>query len=169
MQARGIRFATIAVALFAAAGCGTDALSTTVSPSVCKSEIQWTGGDEESPLMHPGRDCIACHTEQKEGPEFAIAGTVFPDMHEADDCYGESGVKVVITDADGNETTLTANESGNFYLEKAKASALKLPYTAKVVSGNKENAMSTPQFAGSCNSCHTKAGANAAPGRITVP
>ncbi|MCB9737726.1 MAG: hypothetical protein H6747_00545 [Deltaproteobacteria bacterium] len=160
------------VGLMAAAtlsACGTDAQSTTVSPSVCKSEIQWTGGDEKSPLMHPGKDCVACHAERGEGPEFAIAGTVYPDMHEADDCYGEAGVKVVITGSDGKEFTLTANASGNFFMEKKDSASLKLPYTAKVVSGNKENAMGTAQVAGSCNSCHTKAGTGGAPGRITVP
>lgn len=30
-------------------------------PPVCTSGRTWTGGNSESPLMHPGLACIACH------------------------------------------------------------------------------------------------------------
>lgn len=168
----GLRAAVVWVAAALAmlvAGCGSDAATTTVGTSVCASELQWTGGDEGSPLMHPGKDCVGCHADQGEGPTFAVAGTVFGDLHQSADCYGVEGAKVVLTGSDGKEITLTTNVAGNFYLDKADAAALKLPYTAKVVVGGKENKMISPQSAGSCNTCHSKAGANGAPGRIGTP
>jgi hypothetical protein len=63
-------------------------------------------------------------------------------------------------------TTLNANAAGNFYIEKG---TLSTPYTAKVVSGSKTRAMSAAQTVGDCNTCHTAAGANGAPGRILMP
>lgn len=164
--ASGVAAALLAVA--ASAGCSSD-ITTSVSTSVCSSGVQWTGGDEGNAEMNPGQDCVACHAKEREGPTFAIAGTVFSDIKAADNCFGASGAEVVITGSDGKEFVLATNAAGNFSLDKGAASALKLPYTAKVRVGTKENAMATAQVAGSCNSCHTKSGANAAPGRIMTP
>ena len=152
----------------AMAACSSS--GSTAADSTCKSGVKWTGGDQESPEMHPGADCIACHTAKGEGPQLAIAGTVYAANagKDADDCLGSAGAQVVITDANGKQTTLTANASGNFLLDK-KQSTIALPYKAKIVYNGKERQMMGEQSVGSCNSCHTAGGANGAPGRILLP
>ena len=71
----------------------------------------------------------------------------------------------MITGADGRMLTLAPNGAGNFYSERAVAG----PYRAKVVTAAGERAMTAQQTSGDCNSCHTPAGANGAPGRIMLP
>jgi hypothetical protein len=112
--------------------------------------------------------CNDCHTRGGEGPRFSIAGTVYPTVHEPDLCNGapsSSGAQVVITGADGQVLTLAPNRAGNFYSEMAVAG----PYQAKIVTASGERAMTAQQTSGDCNSCHTQAGANGAPGRIMLP
>lgn len=141
----------------------------TTDPTVCVSGEYWTGGDEESPLMHPGRDCIACHTDRHEGPDLVVAGTVYTRLHEPDDCNGRSGVVVEITGDDGHVFTASTNPAGNFFLY-TMGTALVTPYTARVlVNGVAVSAMATPQTSGACGSCHTVDGTSDAPGRIVVP
>lgn len=142
------------------------------TPVVCTSNQHWTGGDRESPNMHPGGACISCHTSGGgEGPRFTFAGTVFPSAHEPDDCNGLDGssamAQVIITDASGSTFTLNVNSVGNFSYESRTAPVM--PYTAKVVSGGNERIMTAKQTTGDCNSCHTQDGANDAPGRIMAP
>jgi MYXO-CTERM domain-containing protein len=134
-----------------------------VSSDVCASGLAWTGGDKGSPNMHPGQACIACHASD-EGPTFTIAGTIFA-ATAPDDCLGAKDSSIVITGADGKILTINANQAGNFYSELA----VKMPYQAKVISGGKTKIMGGAQTTGDCNSCHTEEGANAAPGRITLP
>jgi hypothetical protein len=126
---------------------------------VCTSGRRYQGGN--GPQMRPGRTCQGCHN-------FAIAGTVFPTLHEPDNCNGASGggqVSVVITDANGMTITLPVNNVGNFYMRGQIAR----PFKAKVVVGGKERAMVLPQMVGQCNSCHTTDGTSLAPGRIMLP
>jgi len=137
---------------------------------VCTSNRTWTGGTDGSKDMQPGVACIACHAKSGgEAPTFAVAGTIYPTVHEPDQCYGASGsagVRVVITGADGAVITLTPGPSGNFSYQGALAK----PYTAKVTDMNGGvRAMSESQTTGDCNGCHTQAGSNDAPGRILVP
>jgi hypothetical protein len=139
-----------------------------VDVGVCLSGLQWQGGNEESPLMRPGGDCIACHKAEDEGPTFAIAGTVFEALDEADDCFGVGGVTVELTGSDGQVVTLSTNDAGNFFL-KANKFTLTMPYTARVLVGDKERIMATPQNDGNCASCHQTVGAEGAPGRIIAP
>jgi hypothetical protein len=147
-----------------AAGCGGDTQS--VSASVCASGTKWSGGDHGSELMHPGRDCIACHEQEGRGPRFTLAGTVHAQQHEADDCFGVSGVTVQVTDANQKVVlTLTTNEAGNFFTEAAVAK----PYKIQVLGSGKSNAMAAAQTSGECASCHTQEGANGAPGRVQAP
>lgn len=153
-----------AVALFTWA-CGGDTGS--VGTDVCASGEQWTGGNQESPLMNPGQDCITCHASG-EGPSLVAAGTVYAALHEADDCYGQSGVTVELTGANGQKLTTTTNASGNFYFN-ARGSSLVMPFTAKVIANGVERVMVTPQSSGNCASCHSATGDNGAAGRITVP
>lgn len=150
----------VASALTAAA-CGNG----NAAPAVCSTNSDWTQGEQGSPLMHPGQACIECHSAG-EGPKFQLAGTVMAASHDDTDCNGVQGATVEITGADGSVTTLNANAAGNFYIEKG---TLSTPYTAKIVSGSKSRAMSASQTVGDCNTCHTAAGANGAPGRILMP
>ncbi|MCB9689319.1 MAG: hypothetical protein H6738_09670 [Alphaproteobacteria bacterium] len=108
----------------------TDTETTTTDPTACVSGTTWTGGDRESPLMHPGGDCIGCHTSRNEGPNLVIAGTVYSRLHEPDDCNGRSGVVVEITGADDQVFEATTNAAGNFFLYAT--TPLVLPYTARV-------------------------------------
>jgi mono/diheme cytochrome c family protein len=129
--------------------------------------------------MHPGLACVDCHA-QNGGPKFVVAGTVFAAKAD-DDCLGAKdtsvGAKetsVEITGADGKILNATVNEAGNFYTNLA----VKMPYQAKIVvrtvAADKTETVKTKimfgaQSTGDCNSCHTVAGANGAPGRITLP
>jgi hypothetical protein len=130
----------------------------------------WTGGNQGSASMNPGRACINCHaTTGGEAPTFAIAGTLYPTGHEPDLCNGvnggTAGAQVVITDAANRTVTLTPNAAGNF----TYTGALTTPFHAKVSYQGRERIMSAAQTTGDCNSCHTQNGANGAPGRITLP
>jgi mono/diheme cytochrome c family protein len=62
---------------------------------------------------------------------------------------------------------LEDNAAGNFFQESM--TALSTPYTAKIIKGGKERAMTASQTTGDCNTCHTAEGANGAPGRLLLP
>lgn len=146
----------------------TETTEPTTTPGVCVSGDEWTLGDLESPLMHPGMDCIACHESRFDAPDFAIAGTVYTAYHEPDDCNGRARVTIEITDADGDVFEVDSNSAGNFYLETFRADVT-MPYTARVlVNGTETNAMVGAQSDGACNHCHTEDGRQSAPGRIIV-
>lgn len=136
------------------------------TPVVCTSQKTWTGGNRESPLMHPGNACISCHS-QGEGPKFALAGTLYPTAHEPNDCNGTSasGASVIVTDANGTDHTLTPNAAGNFYVSGSIAK----PYRARIEYQGRTRAMASAQSTGDCNSCHTEAGSQGAPGRLMLP
>lgn len=137
------------------------------TPTVCTSDSYWTRGNHESPLMRPGGACIDCHTEEREGPRYSIAGTVYASAHEPNDCNGLSdGVTVVITDANGAEIHLTPNEVGNFDSGRTR---IPMPYRAKVLRDGLEREMHAEQTNGDCNHCHTETGIEDAPGRIMAP
>ncbi len=137
----------------------------------CSSGGYWTAIDSGSPWMNPGLACIKCHRQSPNfSPQFSVAGTVFATAHEPDKCFGVSlatGAQIVITDANGQELSpIRVVSGGNF---GAILSGLSLPYRAKVVVGDRERVMLTPQTNGDCNACHTQAGAQGARGRIIVP
>ena len=152
--------------------CGADAVDAGLAsdpydtPVTCTSNKMWTGGNRESPLMHPGDACISCHS-RGEGPAFALAGTLYPTAHEPIDCNGSSasGASVIITDASGTDHTLTPNAAGNFYL----SGSFKKPYSAKLVYQGRTRVMVAKQSDGDCNGCHTESGDNGAPGRLMLP
>jgi cytochrome c5 len=134
----------------------------------CTSGTTWTGGNEGSAVMNPGRACISCHAGEEEAPRFTIAGTLYPTGHEPNLCNGvngTTGARVVIVDAANRTVTLTPNAAGNF----TYTGAITPPYTAKVTDQGRERIMPVAQTSGDCNSCHTQTGANGAPGRITLP
>lgn len=135
------------------------------TPERCTSDLHWTLGDHESPDMHPGMACIACHSTRFRAPRLTLAGTVYPSAHEPDDCSGTGAATIEITDADGTVIRLPVRSSGNF----STTAAFTAPYTARILHDGRERAMATPQTSGDCNSCHTLAGTNGAPGRILLP
>ena len=136
------------------------------TPTVCTSKTTWNQGNEGSSRMRPGGACITCHT-MRGGPAYTVAGTVYPTAHEPNDCNGVNagGVSVVVTDANGVVTTLAVNTAGNFSTNKKIAA----PFKVAVTSGAKSRAMAGALTAGDCNSCHTLAGVNGAPGRVMAP
>jgi len=161
------------VAMTGGATTGGDPLS---HEPVCSSDVYWTMGNHESPLMHPGVACLACHKTQE--PEIAnrlaIAGTVYPTGHEPDDCYGaddaDEPIFVEITTADDRVIQLPVGPSGNFLYDlEEQGGAIVFPIEARVLQGGRVRAMASPQATGDCNSCHTQDGASGAPGRIVAP
>jgi len=135
------------------------------TPTVCTSKTTWNQGNEGSSSMRPGGACITCHT-MRGGPAYKVAGTVYPTAHEPNDCNGVgAGVTVVVTDKNGVVTSLPVNGVGNF----SSRAAIAAPFHVKVTNGTKERAMAGALTAGDCNSCHTLAGVNGAPGRVMAP
>jgi hypothetical protein len=156
MLQRFARIFTLATGLLLGCGENTKAVPTTE----CSSGTKWIGDDEESPEMHPGMDCIGCHSSRGEGPRFSIAGSVYGGPNAGDDCFGLAGAVVRITGADGKVQELGTNAAGNFFTRTAFVA----PYTAELVRGGVVVAkMQTPQSTGACNACHTASGS---PGRI---
>lgn len=160
-------------------GGGGTAPDPFAEPSACVSGETWTS-DEEGDEMNPGEACLSCHRED-DGPDLILGGTVYPNGHAPDDCYGIDGrsgpyadVQVWITDARGTTHRLDVGRTGNFLLEEADGFAM--PYTAKVVDLSvdppAERAMGEAQEHGDCNLCHTEDGGgdgSDAPGRILIP
>lgn len=136
-------------------------------PTVCSSGDFWNGGNDGSPLMHPGMACITCHRGQAgdDAPRLTIAGTVYPTLHEKNDCYGDKDVVVEVTDAAGKVVSLTSNNYGNFL----STTALAMPIRARVLFQGRVREMVGAQPSADCNSCHTEQGASGAPGRILRP
>ena len=100
------------------------------------------------------------------GPRYTVAGTVYPTAHEPNDCNGvNAGLTVVVTDANGAVTNLPVNGVGNF----RSSTRIAAPFKVKVTDGTKERVMVGTLTAGDCNTCHTEAGTNGAPGRVMAP
>jgi len=136
--------------------------------SICTSQQMWTDGDQASTLMRPGAPCIDCHADAGGAPLFAVAGTVYPTLHEPTDCYGAAGDVVVrITGSDGATIDLPVGSSGNFFA--STSAGIVFPIRADVLFEDRVRAMCGWQSNGDCNLCHTEEGANGAPGRIRLP
>ncbi len=141
--------------------------------TVCTSGKTWTQGDHGSVLMHPGVACIACHDKPGtfDSPSLLFGGTVYPSLHEPDDCLGGGasikGAVVVVTDADGVEHQATVRTNGNFVIESGPD--LKTPARAEVRLNGKVAKMKEDVTSGDCNFCHTEQGKNGSPGRILAP
>jgi hypothetical protein len=151
-------------------GSATATQSTTTSAAACTSMHMGSATGPASPTHDPGLACLACHQAQQ-GPTSAAAGTVYPALHEVDECWGVSGttdgVTVEITDASGKLTVANVNAAGNFTVPLS--AALAMPITAVVKKGGLTRAKTTPVSSGDCNGCHSVAGENGAPGRIMTP
>jgi hypothetical protein len=133
----------------------------------CSSATYWDTSAPSSHLMHPGKACIACHSATG-GPAYTLAGTVYPTMHEPDDCNGVdgtlNGMTILVIDATGATHTLPVDAAGNF----ERVTSLPMPYRATVISGSSVREMKTPQYDGDCNGCHSVLGSRS-PGRIIAP
>jgi hypothetical protein len=157
----------------AGADAGTDAGSDAGgATTICTSGKTWKGGTGDgSDLMEPGVACNACH-QKMGGPNLAFAGTIYPTLHEPDLCDGKApppALEVVVTDAMKRQVTMQVNAAGNF--DAPSAGRLKAPFTVVVndATNKKSRAMVGRVTSGDCNSCHTVAGANGAPGRVMAP
>lgn len=147
------------------AGDGGAATNPYNTPVQCSSKTMWNKGNEGSSQMRPGGACATCHS-MRGGPAYTVAGTVYPTAHEPNDCNGSPGpLTVVVTDKNGAVTNLTVNAVGNF----STRAAIAAPFTVKVTNGTKERVMAGALTAGDCNTCHTEAGVNGAPGRVMAP
>jgi hypothetical protein len=112
---------------------------------------------DNSPLMRPGENCVACHRSDSRAPgrSWTAAGTVF-------DAHGTSGVEgaeVLVVDARGIALTLTTNGAGNFYTGET----LVPPFTKISLGYNgswQDMPLSSAQgpVDGSCNYCHSAEG-----------
>lgn len=135
----------------------------------CTSGVLWKDGNNGSPLMHPGLACSACH-QQMGGPNLRFGGTVYKTLHDVNDCNGAAPpptITVTITDKNNRTANATVNAAGNFLVQGGPR--LMPPYSAKITEGAKTRVMAGKVTSGDCNSCHTVAGANGAPGRILAP
>jgi mono/diheme cytochrome c family protein len=120
--------------------------------------------------MAPGRACIACHARE-DGPDGAVAGTVYPSLREPNDCAGAppAGLSIEITDAAGTTTRIPVTKNGNFFVKRKKFLPMGA-YTVAVVGAMGRREMATKLTgAADCNGCHTATGSGGAPGRIQVP
>lgn len=142
----------------------------------CVSGRYWSHGDNGDNLMHPGRACISCHTARRNGPRFSVAGTIFTDYREEDECFGNGGPEgrrneVEIVDASGEPFYVIANSAGNFYTTRAFRFPLQRVRVYNAAGRYVE--MGVPAPHGDCNACHTRDGTSTmtgmAPGRIVAP
>ncbi len=134
-----------------------------------------------SRTMAPGLACKACHSGQnfagqnpgglaQPGLVYDFMGTVFKTAHEKDLCDPllPVGATVEIYNMTGTRVlTMTVNAGGNFYGDATGVAPS--PYTAKVVTSAGSRTMVGGQTSGDCNTCHTVAGLQGAPGRIYLP
>lgn len=116
--------------------------------------------------MAPGTACGTCHLAI--GKPLYISGTVYPSFHEPDLCLGVTDVQLELVDKNGATHTLPVNSSGNF-LDQDILQLWPSPWAVAVVRGSARRPMVGTVTNGDCNSCHTAAGANGAPGRIVAP
>ena len=161
-------------ACLAAAGAGCDD-GRLLRPDASRDSALPTDGGECEPwspamsatsLMLPGAPCLDCHFRVL-GPSdpMTVAGTVFADVRQREGCPGVSGVRVIVTDADGTEVAFTTNLAGNFYIRRE----LTFPIRVRLEDGELSREMEGEVDTGSCNTCHTPEGAEMAPGRVVAP
>ena len=148
---------------------GSDIDNTGPPPSACSSKSTWTGGLRGSIEMTPGRPCIACHVTVPQSPQYTVAGTVYANVHDPDDCNGVDGLGIALAFLDdrGQEfiPRVQVNRVGNFVGSRAMPTS----YRVKIIASGIERFMQSPVTNGDCNVCHTQAGAQGASGRVVKP
>ena len=83
-------------------------------------------------------------------------------------CLGVTNVTIELVDANNATHSLPVDSSGNF-LDQDILELWPSPWTIAVVKGSLRRPMVETVTNGDCNSCHTAAGASAAPDRILTP
>jgi hypothetical protein len=135
----------------------------------CTSKSSWMGGLQGSAEMTPGQACIACHAMTPRAPQYTVAGTIYPGLHDPDDCNGADGLgtAIAVFSSDGSEigTRLQVNRVGNFFVNRT----MPVEFRVKVIAQGKESALHSPIKGGDCNACHTAGGASGAKGRVLKP
>jgi len=127
-------------------------------PTKRSTDAKGSGGGSGGPTHNQGRACLQCHS-------FASGGTVFGDLRAPNNTLGASGYRIRIGEAG---IFRSGNGVGNSYLSHFSGGS----FTAYVIdpNGNVVNSSAAGTHDASrldCNRCHTAAGANGAPGRIT--
>jgi len=137
----------------------------------CTSGKTWGCLNTGANFMNPGQACVACHVTRPGAPRWTIGGTIYPSAHEPDNCLGgpatgSDPVTITLTDSMMREHTATMIPGGNFFVP----TDARPPFTnIKVKYQGRERQMFSGATTGDCNSCHTQAGMNGAPGRIVLP
>lgn len=150
--------------------CSDDVPEALVADDSCASGLGWSQENGGSELMHPGGDCIQCHGEQGVGPTYEVAGTVYANLTEEDDCAGLEGAVIEITDADQRVFRMTTNAAGNFFMSPEEAQDIRYPARVKAIYDGRENPMLGLLPYGNCTDCHTRNGNwTAAGGRVYGP
>ncbi|MFO0546758.1 MAG: hypothetical protein U0271_00155 [Polyangiaceae bacterium] len=163
-------------AIHALAGLGLAALAA-LSVVACESPIQDDLIDslgEENPNIPQGeyhrygQPCLACHGGYGEGPEWAVAGTIFATP--SDDIT--TSAVITITDATGEQKLAPANCAGNFYIKEETwqpVFPLHVEIECTLPDGTKKRAVMGTRINrdGSCASCHEKGPATStSPGQV---
>ena len=117
----------------------------------------------------PGGACVSCHQTANDGPNLLVGGTVYPTLHEENDCNGSTGITVEVTDGNGAVHVFETNSAGNFFWEADEDVTLVTPIRARVMANGNVSEMMDAVDSGDCNACHSGVGANGAPGRIMSP
>jgi|LNFM01.1.fsa_nt_gb hypothetical protein len=182
-----VSLASIAATLSGAPGCGPASGSCVVvgtatpvpaqplnvrNPTQCTSGRTWACLNTGADFMNPGQACLDCHRTRPGAPRWTVGGTVYPSVHEPNDCLGgpatgNEPVEIVLRDKDGTEHTTRMLPGGNFYF----ANNPQGPFTGIQVryQGRTQFMPNIPNTFGDCNFCHTEAGQMGAPGRIVLP
>jgi hypothetical protein len=162
------RYLLVALPLFVSA-CGNRAVDERIAalgdelPNVPPSEFH-----------RPGQPCVLCHGEYlRENPIMTVAGTIhaFP---ASDNPLPVKGVKVLLTDAFGDQKEAGTNCAGNFFI-KADEWKPAFPLRAEIeypvpgsIDSTKRVVMSTRiSRDGSCAGCHVGAPNQGSPGWVT--
>lgn len=144
----------------------------TLSPASieeCSSELKWTAGEQGSPLMQPGSDCMGCHRLQIKAPPLLIAGTVYESNTAQEGCAGVQGALIRIEDMAGKIIELWSNQAGNFFLYEDEDNAIAFPYKVSVLFEGRALKMQEEAFSGNCSECHSGPSASRASARVTIP
>jgi hypothetical protein len=132
----------------------------------CSTHSLWTLGNQASPVMTPGRECVACHVATSGEPTliYTVAGTVMGALHDPDDCNGIGSVEVNLAGNGGNLTLIT-NAAGNFFTR----TAITPPYVPTLNLAGRRTTGGMHNDTGNCGTCHTVDGTQGAVGRLVAP
>lgn len=139
------------------------------SAEECASELKWTSGDQGSPLMKPGSDCLGCHRVSSSAPTLLLAGTVYASNQAQEGCAGVPEVTIEVEDQAGQRLELISNQAGNFFLLDDGVNRLVTPYRVSVRYDGRALQMQEETFSGSCAECHSGPSASRASARVTIP